>query len=254
LRKRSLTRRDNSPRESREPIQFASAEEHSAALKFFNAAYRAEQSGSGQAEHLAGEVRGWDPELAETLELYGQEEAWHRELLTDFFRDLGGSVQPMGRVTRLFFKRYAAAERMESIVLTNLMFETIGATTYKLTLRRTKEERVRRMLNTLASDEAFHVPLNVYFLKRTLSRCDRRQIWRLRVLHELLFVALVLLPVASRPKSRAFDGLGTLELARAYARALGELFVDEREIPLAAPRWLLWLLDVSVKNVHPRRA
>ena len=47
-------------------------------------------------------------------------------------RWIGGSVRPMGRTTRTFYKLYARAERMESIVLVNLMFETIGSTTYRL--------------------------------------------------------------------------------------------------------------------------
>ncbi len=68
-------------------IQWQSQEEQNAALKFFfNAAYRAEESGLRQAHEIAGEVEPWDPELAETLRVYGDEEGWHRELLTEFLK------------------------------------------------------------------------------------------------------------------------------------------------------------------------
>ena len=97
--------------------------EQRAAVAFFNAAYRAEESGLRQAHELADEVRRWDPELAECLALYGDEEGWHRELLTQFLGWLGGTVRPMGRTTRTFYGLYARAKRMESIVLVNLMFE-----------------------------------------------------------------------------------------------------------------------------------
>src|SRR5262245_52951105 len=55
------------------PITFASDEERHACGGFFNAALVAEMSGASQAERLADEVRGWDPELAECLRLYGAE-------------------------------------------------------------------------------------------------------------------------------------------------------------------------------------
>ncbi|HEY8945399.1 MAG TPA: ferritin-like domain-containing protein, partial [Polyangiaceae bacterium] len=83
------------------PIAWGSAEERTAAIRFFNAAFRAEESGLRQAHELAAELRDSDPVLAETLELYGNEEGWHRELLTSFLSFLGGTVQPMGRVTGL---------------------------------------------------------------------------------------------------------------------------------------------------------
>jgi hypothetical protein len=115
-----------------QPIVWESEEERRAAIKFFNAAYRAEESGVTQAHALADDVRRWDPELAECLVLYGNEEGWHKALLTDFLAYLGGDVQPMGRVTGTFYRLYGRAERMDTIVLTNLMFETIGSTTYRL--------------------------------------------------------------------------------------------------------------------------
>ncbi len=250
LRKRAEARRGGWTSAETKP-SFANEELRRATVKYFNAAFRAEQSGAGQAELLAEAVGEWDPELGEILELYGKEEDWHRQLLTGFLRDIGGDVQPMGRVTSLFFHAYARAKRMESIVLTNLMFETIGATTYRLTLPKVTDPTIRRMLSTLASDESFHVPLNVYFLKRVLERCSPADLRRLKLVHKLLFVALVLLPTASRPKSKTFDGLSTLELSRAYARELDRLFAGETSVPLRSPRWLLAVLGAKRSNQRP---
>jgi hypothetical protein len=111
------------------PITFESREEQLAAIAFFNAASRAEESGLRQAHVLSGEIARWDADLAECLELYGDEEGWHQGLLSEFLGCIGGEVRPMGRTTRTFYGLYRRAERMESIVLLNLMFETIGATT-----------------------------------------------------------------------------------------------------------------------------
>lgn len=230
------------------PIEWRSEEERRAALKFFNAAFRAEESGLRQAHELASEVAAWDPELARTLELYGQEEGWHRELLTDFLAYLGGEVQPMGRVTRTFYSLYARARRMETIVLTNLMFETIGATTYRLALRNVRHPSARAMLTILTRDESFHVPLNVHFLRQVIARDPSVQP-RLRWIFLLLFTSLVALPLASRPKARAFDGISVRDLSRAYAEYLGRLFANEPELGLAPPRWLLGLLGLSANDL-----
>src|SRR6185369_5987898 len=102
--------------------------------------------------------------------LYGNEEGWHRELLTQFLSFIGGEIRPMGRVTGTFYKLYGRAKATETIVLTNLMFETIGSTTYRLALRRARYPAVRHMLTILTRDESFHVPLNVHFLRETLAR------------------------------------------------------------------------------------
>ena len=227
-----------------EPIAWSSSEERRAAIKFFNAALRAEESGVRQAHELADEVGRWDPELAEVLRLYGNEEGWHRRLLGEFLEHIGGSVQPMGPVTRLFYSAYARAERMETIVLTNLMFETIGATTYRMALRNVRHGAARRMLTVLARDESFHVPLNVHFLREVVRRdpsARRRLVW----IHRLLFASLLLLPFASRPKAQAFDGIPRLALVRAYAEALGALFVHAPELGLSPPRWLSALAGAS---------
>ncbi len=250
LRKRAKARRSSWQEVECAP-QFAGDEQRRATIKYFNAAFRAEQSGAGQAELLSDVVAEWDAELAEILALYGKEEDWHRELLTGFLEDIGGSVQPMGRVTGMFFRAYARAKRMETIVLANLMFETIGATTYRLTLPHVTEPVIRRMLATLASDESFHVPLNIYFLRRILERCGPADVRRLKVVHQLLFIALVLLPIASRPKSKAFDQLSTLQLSRAYAQELDRVFSQSADLPLSSPSWLLRLLRVRQGSAAP---
>jgi hypothetical protein len=227
-----------------EPIRWSGEEERRAAVKFFNAAFRAEESGLRQAHELADQVAAWDPELAEVLRLYGSEEGWHRELLVEFLAKLGGEVEPMGRVTRLLYRAYGRARRMETIVLTNLMFETIGATTYRMALGNVEHAAARRMLTVLTRDESFHVPLNVHFLCRIFER-DPAALPRARVLYRLLFTSLVLLPLASRPKARAFDDIPTLALARAYARELAALFLDRPELGIRPPRLLLALLRVE---------
>jgi len=228
---------------------FSSSEERASAVAFFNAAFRAEESGLRQAHELAGEVSAWDPELADILRLYGDEEGWHRELLTEFLGKLGGAVRPMGRVTSTFYRLYAKAKRMETIVLTNLMFEVIGSTTYRLALGRVEASGVTQMLRILARDESFHVPLNVYFLRRVLER-DPAAKRRLRPLFYLLFASLLLLPLASRPKARAFDKLGVRELARAYAEQLAYVFESEPRLGLRAPSPILWLLGSSRRHVR----
>jgi hypothetical protein len=246
LRRRALKMADEPPAPATGP-SFASDDERRAAVAFFNAAFRAEESGLRQAHELADEVATWDPALAEVLELYGNEEGWHRELLTDFLARIGGGVEPMGRVTRLLYRAYARAERMETIVLTNLMFETIGATTYRMALRNVREPAVRRMLTILTRDESFHVPLNVHFLKAVLER-RQEALGRTRRLYRLFFTGLVLLPLASRPKAQAFDRIGTLPLARAYARELAALFDDHPELGFSPPRAVLALLGVKRKT------
>ncbi|HEX9618806.1 MAG TPA: ferritin-like domain-containing protein, partial [Polyangiaceae bacterium] len=165
--------------------------------------------------------------------------------LTDFLGYLGGEVQPMGRTTRLLFNAHARAQRMDTIVLTNLMFETIGSTTYRMALRRVPHGPARQMLAILTRDESFHVPLNVHFLRNVLARASSFERLRLNVLYNLLFVTLVALPLASRPKARAFDRISAGELSRAYARYLAELFVTERDLGLRLAPPLLWLFGLK---------
>lgn len=232
------------------PIAWQSAEERLAACKFFNAAFRAEESGLTQAHQLSDQVAAWDPELAEVLHLYGSEEGWHRELLTQFLAYIGGDVQPMGRVTKTLYRLYARAKRMETIVLTNLMFETIGATTYRLALRNVEHASARQMLTILTRDESFHVPLNVHFLRQVLAREPEAARRRLRWVFRLLFASLVALPLASRPKARAFDKIPIRVLSRAYAEQLARLFVAEPDLGLEPPRVLLALLGISASKLR----
>ena len=225
------------------PIVWDCEEERLAAIKFFNAAYRAEESGLKQAHALAEELRATDPELADCLVLYGNEEGWHRELLVEFLAYLGGEIRPMGRVTGTFYRLYGRAERMDSIVLSNLMFETIGSTTYRLALRRARHPAVKQMLTILTRDESFHVPLNVHFLRRVLARTpDGRA--RLRRLYHLLYVALLASAAASRRRAQRFDLIPFPVLARAYGEQLGRLFVQEPDLGLAPSRIVLRALGL----------
>jgi hypothetical protein len=231
------------------PMAWSSEAEREAAVRFFNAAFRAEESGLRQAHELAEEVATWDRDLAEVLRLYGEEEGWHRELLGEFLTHLGDDVRPMGRVTSLFYKAYRRARRMETIVLVNLMFETIGATTYRLALGRVQHEAARRMLTILTRDESFHVPLNAHFLREILARRNGASRRRLSLIYHLLFVSLTALPLFSRPKAQAFDGISTKELSQAYARQLGKLFAQVPDLGLAPPLWLLEALGVREQNL-----
>lgn len=224
-----------------EPIVWKSELERQAAVAFFNAAFRAEESGLKQAHEIAAEIEAIDPELAEVLRLYGNEEGWHRELLTEFLAYIGGEIRPMGRITGTFYRVYARAKRTETIVLTNLMFETIGSTTYRLALRRAKHPAVRQMLTILTRDESFHVPLNVHFLREALKRTSPGAKRRLRVIYDLLFVALLLSAYASRRRALAFDGIPFAELSKAYAEHLAKLFLHESDLDLRPPELLLRL-------------
>jgi hypothetical protein len=227
------------------PILWSSEEERTAAIAFFNAAFRAEESGLMQAHTLADEVAAWDPELAECLRLYGDEEGWHRKLLTQFLAYLGGEVRPMGRVTGTFYDVYGRAKRVESIVLTNLMFETIGSTTYRLALRRATHPAVRQMLTILTRDESFHVPLNVHFLREALQRSPPSMRPRLQVIHHLLFAALLASAAASRRRAEKFDRIPFGELATAYAEHLGRLFLHEPDLRFSPPSLLLRLCGLD---------
>jgi hypothetical protein len=217
-----------------EPIRFASDVERDAAIAFFNAAFRAEESGLSQAHALADEIAARDPDLAECLRLYGDEEGWHRQLLTQFLAYLGGEVRPMGRVTGTFYRVYGQAKRVETIVLTNLMFETIGSTTYRLALRRARHPAVRQMLGILTRDESFHVPLNVHFLREALAHGSPSGQGpgraRLTAIYHLLFVALLASAAASRRRAQAFDHIPFGELSTAYAEHLGRLFLHESDL------------------------
>ena len=227
------------------PIEFADEAERDAAVRFFNAAYRAEESGLKQAHELADELGALDSELAEALHLYGDEEGWHRELLVEFLDYIGGDVRPMGKVTGTFYKLYARAKRMETIMLANLMFETIGSTTYRLTLRYATHPAVRQMLTILTRDEAFHVPLNVHFIREVLKRKQGVSKLRMKLIYKTLFVALVASTVASRRRAGRFDRIPLKVLARAYTEQLAGLFLNEPDLDLTPPRFLLAMFGLN---------
>ncbi len=227
------------------PVTFDSDEERAACISFFNAAYRAEESGLAGAHKLAEEVRAWDPELAECLVLYGNEEGWHRELLDAFLKHIGGGVTEMGWMVTSFYKTYAKAERMESIMLTNLMFETIGATTYRLSLRRVTQPLARQVLTILTRDESFHVPLNVHFIREILKHYPERSRGRLKAIYQMVFHSLVLMSLGSRKVARDFDRIEWKELTRAYVENLGRLFVNEPDLDFQPPRPLLAAFGIS---------
>lgn len=241
------------------PIVWQSEAEREACVAFFNAAFRAEESGLTQAHVLADDLEARDPELAECLRLYGDEEGWHRELLTEFLAHIGGEVRPMGPTTRTFYKLYGRAKRIDTIVLTNLMFETIGSTTYRLALRHVRQDptfaTVRHMLTILTRDESFHVPLNVHFLRECqrhgLSSDPRRQ----QALYDVLFGALLASAYASRRRAKAFDHIPFRTLAKAYAEHLGRLFLHESDLRFSPPTSLLWLFGLTksglMRDGHP---
>lgn len=242
------------------PIVWESEAEQRAAIAFFNAAFRAEESGLKQAHELASAVATWDPELAECLRLYGDEEGWHRELLTEFLAWLGGEVKPMGKVTGTFYRLYGRAERMDTIVLTNLMFETIGSTTYRLALRRARHPAVRSMLTILTRDESFHVPLNVHFLRELLAHEQKERglaqalyaKTRLQGLYHLLFVSLLGSAYASRRRALEFDKIPFPVLSKAYAEQLARLFLHEHDLGLRPPSGLLAAMGFRKEDLATR--
>jgi hypothetical protein len=221
------------------PITFAGDSERHACGGFFNAALRAEESGASQAGRLAAEVRQWDPALAECLTLYGAEEAWHRDLVERFLRHIGCEIRPIRGVTRVFFDTYARARELETIMLTNLMFEVIGSTTYRLALGRVRPDLApaRRMLTLLARDESFHVPLNVHFIRAMLQHRgpSRLRAVRLHAIYHLAFWLLIASSAASRRVAQPFDRLTFAELSRAYAENLARLFLRESDLRFAPP-------------------
>jgi hypothetical protein len=234
------------------PVKFASEEERTACGGFFNAALVAELSGSSQAERLAAEVRSFDPELAECLRLYGAEEGWHHDLLVRFLKHIGCPVRPIRGVSRFFFDAYQKARELETIMLTNLMFEVIGSTTYRIALgRATEEPAIRRMLTILARDESFHVPLNVHFMREMLRhrKPSRWRTMRLRATYQAVFWLLLGSAAASRPVAQPFDHISFRQLSRAYAENLGRLFMREEDLPFAPPRLALALFGLRDREL-----
>jgi hypothetical protein len=120
------------------------------------------------------------------------------------------------------------------------MFETIGATTYRLALRTAiPHPAVKQMLTILTRDESFHVPLNRHFLRRIVARAEPGALVRLRPLYFGLTAALMASAAASRRRAKRFDNIPFKTLARAYAEHLGRLFVQADDLGLRPSRVLL---------------
>jgi hypothetical protein len=120
------------------------------------------------------------------------------------------------------------------------MFETIGATTYRLALRTAKPRpAIRQMLTILTRDESFHVPLNVHFLRRILARAEPSARRDLQRLYHLLTASLMASAAASRRRAKAFDHIPFPTLAKAYAEHLGRLFVHAEDLGFTPSRALL---------------
>jgi len=229
------------------PAEFASDAERLACISFFTAALRAEESGSSQAKQLAAAMREIDPDLAECLELYGAEENWHRGLIVDFLRDIGADVQPLGGLTGFFYRTYAKARHLPTIMLSNLMFEVIGSTTYRIALGRVQQPAVRKMLTILARDESFHVPLNVHFIREVLRHKQPSTLGRakLRAIYYAVFGALIASSAASREVAQRFDHISFRELSTAYVENLGRLFLKEPDLAFEPPWALLRLFGID---------
>jgi hypothetical protein len=245
LRERRASMYDDD--EALAPVAFTSDAERIACIHFFNAALRAEESGSSQAERLAAEVRAWDPDLAECLELYGQEEQWHRGLIEKFLRGIGGEIRPLGGLTGVFYRAYAGARDLQTIMLTNLMFEVIGSTTYRIALGRVKHPAVRRILTILARDESFHVPLNVHFIRemRRHRKPGLVHAAKLQAIYHVVFWMLLASAAASRRVAERFDGIRFTELSHAYAENLARLFVNEADLRFSPPSLALKLFALD---------
>jgi hypothetical protein len=231
-------------------LSFESEAQRQACVRFFNAAYRAEESGLQQAHALARCFEADDPDLAQSLRLYGNEEGWHRQLLEEFLSALGGEVKPVRGLTRVMYSSYGRMTDMASIVLTNLMFETIGATTYRLALRRVKQETCRQMLEILTRDESFHVPLNVHFLRSVLGRgISKLHRAKLQAVYHGVFMGLALSARRSRRAAQAFDGIPFRELLAAYMENLGKVFASAPDLGFEPPRLVLRTLGISMDEL-----
>lgn len=232
-------------------IEFSSDAERLACISFFTAALRAEESGSSQADRLSDEVRAWDPDLAECLKLYGEEEQWHRGLIERFIQSMGAEVQPLGGITGVFYRGYARARELETIMLTNLMFEVIGSTTYRIALGRVKHPAARKLLTILARDESFHVPLNVHFIRemRRHRQAGLLQTAKLKSIYQVMFWLLLASSAASRRVAQPFDGITFVELSHAYAENLARLFVNEADLRFTPPKLALKLFALDQQQL-----
>jgi hypothetical protein len=107
------------------------------------------------------------------------------------------------------------------------------------------------MLTILTRDEAFHVPLNVHFLRETLKHTRARDAGnaesrrRMKIIYNVLFAALLGSSAASRRRAQKFDKIPFKELSTAYAEQLGRLFLHESDLDLTPPSVLLRLCGLD---------
>jgi hypothetical protein len=132
-------------------------------------------------------------------------------------------------------------------MLTNVMFEVIGSTTYRIALGRVKQPAVHRMLTILARDESFHVPLNVHFIREMLKHRppSAAHALKLKGIYHLVFWMLLASSAASRRVAQEFDHISFVELSRAYAENLGRLFLQESDLRFQPPTLALRLFGLS---------
>jgi hypothetical protein len=134
------------------------------------------------------------------------------------------------------------------------MFETIGATTYRLALGRVRQPAVRQMLGVLVRDESFHVPLNVHFIRQFLPGLTALRRVKLRAVYHAVYGALLASAAASRRVAQAFDHITFAELSRAYVENLGRLFLAESDLRLRPLPPLLWAFGTTTRALRQRGA
>ena len=137
---------------------------------------------------------------------------------------------------------------------TNLMFETIGATTYRIALGRVQQPAVRAMLAILTRDESFHVPLNVHFVREVLKHDPRCRPLRLQATYYSVFGALILSSWASRKVAAAFDRISFRELSTAYVENLARIFAQSPDLSLRPPRPLLRMFGIDERSLVEKQA
>ena len=184
-----------------------------AALKFFNAAFRAEGRVS-PGPRAGGRGRHWDPELSEVLRLYGTKRAGTASC-SPFLTDSAGSGANGARDAHPL-RGVRAAKRMDTIVLTNLMFETIGSTTYRRARQRLPAGGAPHA-HDLTRDEPFTSHSTCICLRRVLERDPSCSSIAATLL--VVFASLVLFAFGQPPKA-SLDRIETRALIRRYALEL----------------------------------
>jgi hypothetical protein len=109
---------------------------------------------------------------------------------------------------------------------------------------------IRQMLTILTRDESFHVPLNVHFLRKVLTRAEPGAHRRLRGLYHGLTASLMASAAASRRRAKPFDRIPFRALARAYAEHLGRLFVHADDLGFTPSRALLATVGLRRRDLE----